>query len=50
MWSDPRRLNRLSRYGALDEPTGFSTKAKRPEAPVKSRFHSAWPGSLSSAG
>ena len=29
---------------------GFSTMLNRPDAPVKSRFQIAWPGSLSSAG
>ena len=30
--------------------TGFKTTLKRPEAPVKSRFHSAWPGQQGKAG
>ena len=29
---------------------GFSTTENRPDEPVKSRFHSAWPGWLGSAG
>ena len=37
------------REGVVASPA-FSTTPNRPEAPVKSRFQSACPGSLSSAG
>ena len=45
----PNRLSPSTMAATVLRFTGFSTIENRPEAPVKSRFHKSYPGSVGSA-
>src|ERR1043165_4360982 len=46
----PNNVSALMKACAALSGIGLSTMLNRPDAPVKSRFQIAWPGSLGSAG
>ena len=49
--TDPKKWrNPSTKAATAASGTGFRTRPNNPQAPEKSRFHKAWPGSLSRAG
>ena len=46
----PKCCNPSTKAATAASDTGFRTTPNRPQAPEKSRFHRAWPGSPSSGG